>query len=151
MGRTKGVIGRITGKDFDTTLKIDRACFGSDAMQRDQFTTLLAQEDITIHSVEIDKKMVGYCIHRCRFDSFEVLRLAIHPDYQRQGLGSQLLLRLVAKLSTDGKRRVALLVPDHLLGCHLFLKANGFRATCHGDEYYFMRGVRWNEQSLQTT
>lgn len=150
MGRTKGVIGWVIARNFESALEIDRACFHEDAITRDQLTTLLKQKENVMFGIEVSEKLAGYGIYECNSDSYRVLRLAIHPDYQRQGLGSQLLSWVVRKLSPERRRRVTLIVPDYLLGCHLFLKANGFKATCHGDEYYFMRGVRWNE-SLQKT
>lgn len=53
------------------------------------------QQDKAIHN-----KVVGYCLYQVVFEQAETLRIGTHPDYQRQGIASQLLVRLNTELRT---------------------------------------------------
>ncbi|PKG85575.1 ribosomal-protein-alanine N-acetyltransferase [Psychrobacter sp. Sarcosine-02u-2] len=39
-------------------------------------------------------KIVGYCLYQVVFEQAEILRIGTHPDYQRQGIASQLFATL---------------------------------------------------------
>ncbi len=41
-----------------------------------------------------DNKIVGYCLYQVIFKQAEILRIGTHPEYQRQGIASQLFATL---------------------------------------------------------
>ena len=41
-----------------------------------------------------EKKVIGYCLHQVVFEQAEILRIGTHPDYQRQGIASQVFCQL---------------------------------------------------------
>lgn len=60
---------------------------------------MLAQDSTHIMIVykpeeEADYKIVGYCLYQVVFEQAEILRIGTHPDYQRQGIASQLFATL---------------------------------------------------------
>ncbi|MBF0659429.1 ribosomal protein S18-alanine N-acetyltransferase [Psychrobacter sp. NG25] len=48
---------------------------------------------MVVMSTETDE-VVGYCLYQVVFEQAEILRIGTRPDYQRQGIASQLFARL---------------------------------------------------------
>lgn len=73
-----------------------------DAWDCQAFLGLLEQDSINVLIVfEKDKKervgdnkVVGYCLYQVIFEQAEILRIGTHPNYQRQGIASQLFNKL---------------------------------------------------------
>ena len=59
---------------------------------------LLAQDSIDLFVVYKKDKVVGYCLYQVVFEQAEILRIGTHPDYQRQGVASQLFTVLNKQL-----------------------------------------------------
>lgn len=134
--------------DLAQVVAIESQCF-EDAMTADQIREYLrVRNNIGMVAVDSqDNKVLGYIIYELLDDRFEVLRLAVDPIYQRQGVGRALLKTIERKLTPERRRRICILVEDSMLPTHLFLKATGYRATSvQGNEYYFFKGVTWNSK-----
>ena len=58
---------------------------------------LLEQDSIDLLVVYQIDEVVGYCLYQVIFEQAEILRIGTHPDYQRQGIASQVF----AKLNTE--------------------------------------------------
>ena len=70
-----------------------------DAWTEQTLAEMLAQDSTHIMIVykpeeEADNKIVGYCLYQVVFEQAEILRIGTHPDYQRQGIASQLFATL---------------------------------------------------------
>jgi len=48
-----------------------------------------------------DKEVIGYCLYQMLFEQAEILRIGTHPQYQRQGVASQLFDRLHEVLQSN--------------------------------------------------
>ncbi|MGP5133984.1 ribosomal protein S18-alanine N-acetyltransferase [Psychrobacter cibarius] len=48
----------------------------------------------------INNTVTGYCLYQVIFEQAEILRIGTHPDYQRQGIASQIFARLNTELRT---------------------------------------------------
>ena len=48
-----------------------------------------------------ENKVIGYCLYQVIFEQAEILRIGTHPDYQRQGIASQLITRLSEELKAN--------------------------------------------------
>ena len=48
----------------------------------------------------INNTVTGYCLYQVIFEQAEILRIGTHPDYQRQGIDSQIFARLNTELRT---------------------------------------------------
>jgi len=46
----------------------------------------------------MDHTVIGYCLYQVLFEQAEILRIGTHPDYQRQGIASQLFATLSREL-----------------------------------------------------
>ena len=71
-----------------------------DAWTEQTLAEMLAQDSMHILIVykQEDKadnnKVIGYCLYQVIFEQAEILRIGTHPDYQRQGIASQLFATL---------------------------------------------------------
>ena len=65
-----------------------------DAWSYQSIVELLAQDSIDLLVVYQGDKVVGYCLYQHLFEQAEILRIGTHPDYQRQGIASQLFITL---------------------------------------------------------
>jgi len=77
-----------------------------DAWTYQTLITLLEQDSIDMLIVYekekkervLDNKVVGYCLYQVIFEQAEILRIGTHPNYQRQGIASQLFDKLNSEL-----------------------------------------------------
>ena len=46
-------------------------------------------------------KVIGYCLYQVLFEQAEILRIGTHPDYQRQGIASQIFAQLNEELISN--------------------------------------------------
>ena len=49
----------------------------------------------------INNTVTGYCLYQVIFEQAEILRIGTHPDYQRQGIASQIFARLNEELKAN--------------------------------------------------
>ena len=48
-----------------------------------------------------NNKVIGYCLYQVIFEQAEILRIGTHPDYQRQGIASQIFAQLNKELMSN--------------------------------------------------
>ena len=90
---------------------------------------------------EAEGEMIGYACHgpvpatRC---SYDIYWMAVHPDFQRQGLGRELLARTESLIREQGGRQIymdtsgrAQYEPTRLL-----YEGRGYRQAAHLPDYY---------------
>lgn len=71
-----------------------------DAWTEQTLAEMLAQDSTHIMIVykpegkADNNKVIGYCLYQVSFEQAEILRIGTHPDYQRQGIASQLFATL---------------------------------------------------------
>lgn len=46
-------------------------------------------------------KVIGYCLYQVLFEQAEILRIGTHPNYQRQGIASQIFAQLNEELISN--------------------------------------------------
>ena len=59
------------------------------------------QEDKADNNKADNNKAVGYCLYQVIFEQAEILRIGTHPDYQRQGIASQIFAQLNKELMSN--------------------------------------------------
>jgi ribosomal-protein-alanine N-acetyltransferase len=67
------------------------------------FTDLLTQDSIQLMTAihQNNDDVVGYCLYQVVFEQAEILRIGTHPQYQRQGIASQLFMALDKELQKN--------------------------------------------------
>lgn len=75
--------------------------------------------------------------------------MAVHPKFRRQQIGSQMVNKLISKLSQQRRKEIVLEVRERNLAAQLFFKRCGFWSTgvirghyddTDEDDYQFVRG-----------
>ena len=82
------------------------------------------------------EKVVGFMIYELHKTKLQVLNFCVHPEYRRQGIGNQMVAKLVGKLSSHRRTRIVLSVRESALQAQLFYRVQGFRAVEVAREHY---------------
>lgn len=141
--RTKTIPARVDirwmiRRDYPDVLRIENpACRWSEV----ELHSVMMRRVIVGMVAMVRDKVVGFMVYELRKSGFHLMNVAVHSDYRRQRIGSQLLNRLACKLHSS-RTRITINVPDSCDGAHVWLRENGYRATkvIHSrvaDEYVF--------------
>ncbi len=79
---------------------------------------------------------VGYMIYELCKDKIHLLNLAVSPTHRRRGVGTQMVAKLISKLTPEHRERIVLEVRETNLAAQLFFRANGFRAVSILHNFY---------------
>lgn len=102
----------------------------------DDFIRSLRQRNCIGMVAEHDDRVVGFMIYELHKSRIHVLNFAVAPEYRRSGVGSQMIAKLTAKLSSQRRSRIILEVRETNLAAQLFFRENGFRAVSVLRSYY---------------
>jgi [ribosomal protein S18]-alanine N-acetyltransferase len=115
-------------RDMPEVLEIEKECFEFPWLE-DDFVNCLRQRNCIGMVAEHDDRVVGFMIYELHKTRIHVLNFVVAKDYQRRGVGSQMIAKLSAKLSTQRRSRIVLEVRETNLSAQLFFRENGFRAV----------------------
>ena len=62
-----------------------------ESLKQDSMHLLIVYEQ---KDSSVGNTVTGYCLYQVIFEQAEILRIGTHPDYQRQGIASQIFARL---------------------------------------------------------
>ena len=116
-------------RDMPEILAIEEQCYEWQMWGDEDFMTCLRQRNCIGMVAERDERIVGYMIYELHKSSLHLVNFAVAPDHQRQGVGTAMVDRLVAKLTHQRRNAIRLCVSASNLGAQLFFKRMGFLAT----------------------
>ena len=102
----------------------------------EDFVRCLRQRNCIGMVAEHEDRVVGFMIYELLKARIHVLNFAVNGQFQRRGVGSQMLAKLIAKLSLQRRSRIVLEVRETNLPAQLFFRENGFRAISVLHKYY---------------
>ena len=73
-------------------------------------------------------KVLGFMLYELHRTRMHILNFAVHPGYRRLSVGRQMVAKLVKKLSSHGRPRIAVDVRETNLRAQLFFRSQEFRA-----------------------
>ncbi len=132
-------------RDLPEVLVIEEACYEHFAWTETDFVRNLRHINCIGMVAEHEERLVGFTLYDLHADCLDVLTLAVSPEHQRRGVGSQMVRKLVGKLSPSRRSRIKTIVADTNLGGHLFLKACEFRAVDVSDIWQ----ERWGQDAYR--
>jgi len=115
-------------RDMPEVLDIESQNFEYPWLDED-FVRCLRQRNCIGMVAEHEDRVVGFMIYELHKTRIHVLNFAVASEYQRSGVGSQMVAKLIAKLSTQRRSRIVLEVRETNLAAQLFFRENGFRAV----------------------
>jgi ribosomal-protein-alanine N-acetyltransferase len=122
-------------RDMAEVLRIERENFEFPWVDED-FVRCLRQRNCIGMVAEYGERVVGFMIYELHKSRLHVLNFCVDPAYQRRGIGSQMVAKLIGKLSSQRRLRILLEVRETNLAAQLFFRENGFRAISVLHGYY---------------
>lgn len=114
--------------DFDTVLRIERACF-PEPWGKPQFAAALQTDGARMNIAHRCGIVVGYIVMAVRNRRIQIWNLAVEPESQRGGIGRALVESAKRWLAVDCREHIEVEVRDRDVRGQLFFKALGFVAT----------------------
>lgn len=109
--QTRAHIRWMIRRDMPEVLAIEQASFKSPWIEED-FLCQLRQRHVIGMVAELGQKVVAFFTYELHEKHFCLINLAVHPDYRNQGIGRQCMAKLQSKLSSHGRTKIVVLVPE---------------------------------------
>jgi len=122
-------------RDMPEVLAIEHAGFEFPWCE-EEFLRVLRQRNCIGMVAELGERVVGFMIYELHKNRLNVLDFAVHPEFKRQGIGQQMVDKLVGKLSSHRRTRIVLHVRETNLAAQYFFRVQGFRAVELVREHY---------------
>jgi len=122
-------------RDMPEVLQIEIESFEFPWLE-DDFIRCLRQRNCIGMVAEVDDRVAGFMIYELHKSRIYVLNFAVAPDLRRHSIGSQMVAKLIGKLSLQRRIGIVLEVRETNLGAQLFFRENGFRAVSVLRDYY---------------
>jgi ribosomal-protein-alanine N-acetyltransferase len=128
-GPWAGHIYRARHQDLPALVDIDAAVFPP--LWRNSFSSLADELARAAYFTvtRVDDRPVGYQFSHVDGQHGHVSRLAVHPDFQRQGIGAELLGMAIRALWARGARRITLNTQEDNYASQRLYRRFGFRPT----------------------
>jgi ribosomal-protein-alanine N-acetyltransferase len=122
-------------RDMPEVLAIENDSFEFPWCEND-FLRCLRQRNCIGMVAEHDDRVVGFMIYELHKARLHVLNFAVGSRLRRLGIGTQMIEKLVGKLSLQRRNRILLEVRETNLAAQLFFRSSGFRAVSVLREFY---------------
>lgn len=114
-------------RDMPEVLQTEQTSFDYSWTEED-FLRCLRQRNCIGMVAEQGEKVVGFMIYELHKAKLHILNFAVHPGQRRQGIGAQMVAKLISKLSSHRRTRITLEVRETNLPAQLFFRSQGFLA-----------------------
>lgn len=112
--------------DLPDVVKIETKCFEFPWLE-DDFTKFMRELVNCATVAEYENKVIGFMFYELHKEYIHLINFAVSPEYWRQGVGSQMVAKLITKLSTK-RRKILLEICETNLPAQWFFSFCGFRA-----------------------
>ena len=106
------------------------------AWTEEDFLRCLRQRNCIGMVAEHNDRIVGFMIYELHKNRLHVLNFAVHPSVRRSGAGTQMVAKLVGKLSSHRRSKITLAVRERNLDAQLFFRMQQFKAVRVLRNYY---------------
>ena len=115
-------------RDMPEVLEIEQECFEF-PWSEDDFVTCLRQRNCIGMVAERGDRVIGYMLYDLYKRRLDLLSIVVAPQHQRQGIGSQMIAKLISKLRAQRRHCLTATVRETNLRAQLFFKSQGLRAV----------------------
>ncbi len=122
-------------RDMSEVIGIEQQAFEFPWLEED-FTRCLRQRNCIGMVAELADSVVAFMIYELHRSRLHMLNFAVTRSHRRLGIGTQMMEKLVGKLTPDRRGRIVLEVRETNLPAQLFFKSLGFRATSVLKDFY---------------
>ena len=114
-------------RDMSEVLEIERSSFEY-AWTEEEFLCCLRQRNCIGMVAEHEHEIVGFMVYELHKSKLRILNFAVAGSARRHRVGTQMVGRLIDKLSQQRRREIVLEVRETNLDAQLFFRSQGFRA-----------------------
>ncbi len=125
----------ILRRDWIEVMDIEFDSFEFPWLEED-FIHCLRRRNVIGLIAEHDERVVAFTVYALNKTQLHILKLAVAPEFRRQGIGSQITRKLIGKLSVRRRNRIVLEVRETATAAQLFWKHCGFRAVAVVQDFY---------------
>lgn len=118
----------MTRSDFDKVVHIDSLSYSFFWDYKKIFSVMTKNSSLGLVA-EKNESIVGYLIYQSKMKNFLCSRLAVHPEYRRTGVGSEILNSIIFRMKKNKRNRINFLINEYNLEAQLFLKSKNFKAV----------------------
>ncbi len=122
-------------RDMPEVLAIEKDGFEFPRQEKD-FIRCLQQRNCIGMVAEHDEKVVGFMVYELHKDQLHVLDFAVASGRRLSTVGTQMIDKLIGKLSSKGRNRIVLEVRETNLSAQMFFRSQGFTAIEVLRNYY---------------
>lgn len=122
-------------RDMPEMLDIEQLCF-EHAWTEEDFLCCLRQRNCIGMVAEHKQRIVGLMIYELLKTELHVLNFAVHPSFQRRGVGTQMVDKLKAKLHQQRRDTIRVELRERNLPAQLFFRRQRFVAVDVLRNYY---------------
>jgi [ribosomal protein S18]-alanine N-acetyltransferase len=122
-------------RDMPEVLRSEQTSFDY-SWTEDDFLRCLRQRNCIGMVAEHDDRVVGFMIYELHKTKLHVLNFAVAPEWRRLGIGTQMVMKLVGKLSSHRRTKITLAVRESNLMAQLFFRTQAFKASRVLRSYY---------------
>jgi [ribosomal protein S18]-alanine N-acetyltransferase len=122
-------------RDMSDVLAIERDAFEF-PWQEEDFIRCLRQRNCIGMVAEASERIMGFMVYELQKHRLHILNFAVSQRMHRRGVGSQMVKKLVSKLSHDRRSRIMLEIRETNLPAQLFFRSLGFRAVSVLRQFY---------------
>jgi [ribosomal protein S18]-alanine N-acetyltransferase len=115
-------------RDMPDVLRIERQGFEYPWTEED-FLSCLRQRNCIGMVAEHKQRIVGFMLYELHRSKFNLLNFAVETESRRSQVGTQMVSKLVGKLSQERRHVIETKVRETNLAAQLFFKSQGFEAT----------------------
>ena len=122
-------------RDMPEVLRAEHDSFDYSWTEED-FLRCLRQRNCIGMVAEHEDRVVGFMIYELHKTKLHVLNFAVAPAHRRTGIGTQMVMKLVGKLSSHRRTKITLAVRESNLPAQIFFRGQDFKATRVLRSYY---------------
>ena len=122
-------------RDMPEVLDIEGESFEFSWSEED-FIRCLRQRNCIGMVAEHGERVVGFMIYELHRTRLHVLNFAVASEFRRRGVATQMMQKLVGKLSSGRRTRILLEVRETNLAAQLFFRNQSFRAVSVLRDFY---------------
>jgi len=118
----------LVSRDMLEVLDIERESFEFPWSEEDYLRCLRTRNCIGMVA-EYNDQVAGYMIYELGKNKIQLLNLATAPEYRRCGVATQMIAKLISKLSMQRRNKINFEIRETNLSAQLFFRSAGFCAT----------------------
>ncbi len=122
-------------RDMEEVLAIEESSFEF-PWEEEDFIKCLRQRNCIGMVAEYDEQVIGFMMYELHKNRLHVINFAVHKEFRRIGVGSQMVAKLVKKLTEQRRNRILLEIRETNLDGQLFFRKVGFRAISVLRDFY---------------